>query len=269
MQATHIAAAERHNPALEYSMVEGGSTYTETKEELIQAPVKNELNGWYTMEENTYYFENGVLQSGFQTIDGNTYYFNEEQTVEINNEIFNNTFKPLTGSSDHQTGWFADLDGIGYLDQFGSMVTGQQEIDGVKYSFNEDGRMVTSKQIDEYYYDANGQGRRVFNREDIAKAALAQLGVAQDCTMLVTNSLKAVGINFHGAPYKYASLGSFTDDPQPGDICLYQGHVAIYIGDGMAVHGGWNGGTTAIFTVECSAPFIGYIRVDIPEYIAE
>ena len=120
--------------------------------------------------------------------------------------------------------------------------------------------------------DAGNQTRKdvqvvVDKKEDpnfyqkIADAALAQIGVHQDCTMLVTNSLKAVGINFHGAPSAYLSLGDLTNDPVPGDICVYQGHVAIYIGNGQAVHGGWNGYTTQIFSVNCSNPFIGYVHV--------
>ena len=98
--------------------------------------------------------------------------------------------------------------------------------------------------------------------QKIADAALAQIGVNQDCTMLVTNSLRAVGINFHGAPEAYLSLGTLTNDPVPGDICVYQGHVAIYIGNGQAVHGGWNGYTTTVFSVQCSNPLIGYVHVD-------
>ena len=91
---------------------------------------------------------------------------------------------------------------------------------------------------------------------------MAQIGVNQDCTMLVTNALKAVGINFHGAPYEYASLGEWTDTPVPGDICIYSGHVALYVGNGQAVHGGWNGYTTILYSVSCSNPFIGYIHVN-------
>ena len=96
----------------------------------------------------------------------------------------------------------------------------------------------------------------------IADAALAQIGVYQDCTMLVTNSLAAVGINFHGAPTAYLSLGTLTNDPVPGDICVYQGHVALYIGNGQAVHGGWLGNQTVVSTVECTNAFIGYVHVN-------
>ena len=97
--------------------------------------------------------------------------------------------------------------------------------------------------------------------QKIADAAIAQIGVNQDCTMLVTNSLAAVGINFHGSPSAYLSLGDLTDNPVPGDICVYQGHVAIYIGNGRAIHGGWMGVTTVEYSVECTNAFIGYVHV--------
>lgn len=98
--------------------------------------------------------------------------------------------------------------------------------------------------------------------QKIADAALAQVGVYQDCTMLVTNALAAVGINFHGSPTAYLSLGQLTNNPVPGDICVYQGHVALYIGNGQAVHGGWLGNQTVVSTVECTNPFIGYVHVN-------
>ncbi|MBP3869459.1 MAG: DUF5011 domain-containing protein [Faecalicoccus sp.] len=97
--------------------------------------------------------------------------------------------------------------------------------------------------------------------ELIVEAALSQLGVDQDCTMLVTNSLKAAGIDFHGAPEEYLEIGEVTDTPVPGDIVVYSGHVAIYIGDNQAVHGGWMSCTTAISSVECTNPFIAYVHV--------
>lgn len=105
-------------------------------------------------------------------------------------------------------------------------------------------------------------GQASSKSEAIANAALSQLGVTQDCTMLVTNSLRAVGINFHGWPYQYAQLGSWTNTPVPGDIIIYSGHVAIYVGNGQAVHGGWMGYTTVKTSVACDKPLVGYIHVN-------
>jgi cell wall-associated NlpC family hydrolase len=91
----------------------------------------------------------------------------------------------------------------------------------------------------------------------IASAALSQIGVAQDCTALASNSLAAAGINFHDWPAGYLSLGRTVSqgEAQPGDLIYYAdggmglAHIAVYIGNGQAVHGGWEGGTTAIFSV--------------------
>ena len=90
----------------------------------------------------------------------------------------------------------------------------------------------------------------------IASAALAQIGVAQDCTRLASNSLAAAGINHHGWPASYLSLGRTVSagEAQPGDLIYYadggmgMAHIAVYIGNGQAVHGGWGGGMTAVFS---------------------
>jgi cell wall-associated NlpC family hydrolase len=102
----------------------------------------------------------------------------------------------------------------------------------------------------------------------IAAAAYAQLGVSQDCTALVTNALAAVGVNYHGWPAGYLSLGRTVSaaEAQPGDLAYYQNggmgmaHIAVYVGNGMAVHGGWNGGTTSLFTVNVGSGPV-FIRV--------
>jgi len=102
----------------------------------------------------------------------------------------------------------------------------------------------------------------------IAAAAYAQLGVSQDCTMLATNSLAAVGINYHGWPAGYLSLGRTVSaaEAKPGDLAYYKdggmglAHIAVYVGNGQAVHGGWNGGTTSLFSVNVGSGPV-FIRV--------
>lgn len=87
----------------------------------------------------------------------------------------------------------------------------------------------------------------------IYQAALAQVGTSGlDCTDMVQNALAAVGLvqsRFDGGPdlgvpsfYRFGTVISM-DEAQPGDILIQEGvpHVAIYAGNGQAVHGGWNG----------------------------
>ncbi|HAG62561.1 MAG TPA: hypothetical protein DCL70_00420 [Kocuria sp.] len=88
--------------------------------------------------------------------------------------------------------------------------------------------------------------------QGILGAAEGQIGVNQDCTKLVSNALRAVGINHHGWPASYKSLGRSVSaaEAQAGDIAYYAdggagvAHVAIYAGNGQAIHGGWNGNQT-------------------------
>lgn len=230
----------------------------------------NVATGKLETKEGTYFFnEDGEKMTGFIEENGKTYYYDEETGIKAaESQMIEKDGKTyiLNDSGATQQGW-VNFDGQEYyLDEDGSIVkNASRDIDGGRYLFNEQGQKVTSTTVDGYIYDENGKGVQDLSGYDkIAQAALAQLGVAQDCTMLVTNSLKAVGINFHGAPAAYLSLGPMTDNPVPGDIIVYQGHVAIYIGDGKAVHGGWNGGTTAIFSVECSQPLVGFVHPILP-----
>ncbi|MFC7432487.1 MULTISPECIES: NlpC/P60 family protein [unclassified Agrococcus] len=87
----------------------------------------------------------------------------------------------------------------------------------------------------------------------IASAALAQIGEIQTCTQLVADSLAAVGIPYTGMGNLF-NLGPTIPGSQatPGDIIYYSNggfgsaHVAVYIGGGQAVHGGWNGNQTVV-----------------------
>ena len=102
----------------------------------------------------------------------------------------------------------------------------------------------------------------------IYQAALAQLGTFQDCTLLVTNALKAVGINFHDWPAGYMSLGTVVpaSQAQPGDLVYYANggmgaaHIGVYAGNGQAIHGGWNGNQTVLNTANLGSGPV-YIHV--------
>lgn len=77
-------------------------------------------------------------------------------------------------------------------------------------------------------------------------AARSQIGWAQDCTALVENALRALGYSVGDlGPMGFAGLGLNVpvSEAQPGDILVRGGHVAVYAGGGVAVHGGFNGTT--------------------------
>ena len=88
----------------------------------------------------------------------------------------------------------------------------------------------------------------------IVNAALAQLGVAQDCTALVEKSLRAVGLSVGDlAPAQFTAYGPSVGYVHgstvlaPGNILIWgNAHVAIYVGGGSVVHGGWDGFTTVV-----------------------
>ena len=102
----------------------------------------------------------------------------------------------------------------------------------------------------------------------IYQAALAQVGRYQDCTMLVTNALKSVGINYHDWPAGYMKLGTqvSASQAQAGDLVYYANggtglaHIAVYAGNGQAVHGGWLGNQTVVNSANVGSGPV-YIRV--------
>ena len=81
---------------------------------------------------------------------------------------------------------------------------------------------------------------------NLLEAARSQIGQAQDCTSMVERALRAIGIDVGDVgPMGFAGIGVqvSADDAQPGDIMMRGGHVAIYAGNGVAVHGGFGGST--------------------------
>ena len=77
--------------------------------------------------------------------------------------------------------------------------------------------------------------------------AYGQIGITQDCTAVVEKALNAAGIPVGDiGPQAFLKYGKVVADPQPGDIIVQSGHVAIYAGNGQAVSGGMNGVNSTI-----------------------
>lgn len=112
--------------------------------------------------------------------------------------------------------------------------------------------------------------------DGLVAAALAQVGTWQDCTDLVQNSLAAIGLatrtdqggfDLGTGIWDYDQFGTRVgiDNLMPGDILIYGNagtgaHVAVYIGNGQAVHGGFSAGTV-IFNAHINIPLTGAIRL--------
>jgi cell wall-associated NlpC family hydrolase len=110
---------------------------------------------------------------------------------------------------------------------------------------------------------ASGAASAGVSGSAVANAALAQVGVSQDCVQLVRRSIAAVGLPYSGMGSLF-NLGPTIPMSQasPGDVIYYsdggmgRAHIAIYIGGGRAVHGGWSGYNTVVAGVNIggSAP---------------
>ncbi len=110
-------------------------------------------------------------------------------------------------------------------------------------------------------------------RAAIVAAAYAQIGMQQDCVAMVARALRnGIGVDWYKWPVEYYQIGYAVSASQalPGDLIYYVdgagtsltgwAHIAVYVGNGMAVHGGFNGNQTILFSANVgSGP--NYIRV--------
>lgn len=95
----------------------------------------------------------------------------------------------------------------------------------------------------------------------LVAAAYNQIGIDQDCTAMVEKALRSVGKNVGDlAPLDFYRYGTVVTNPQPGDLMIRPGHVAIYVGNGMAISGGFNGGHTELHPASYLAGSV-FVRV--------
>lgn len=95
----------------------------------------------------------------------------------------------------------------------------------------------------------------------LVASAYGQIGVAQDCTAMVENALRSVGIPVGDlAPGQFFAFGAVVGSPAPGDLVITGGHVAIYVGNGQVVSGGLNGMNTGVHSLS-DLPGASFVRV--------
>ena len=115
---------------------------------------------------------------------------------------------------------------------------------------------------------ASGEAVAGSTNEAILNSAMAQLGASQDCTVLGEVALAAAGIAAGDeSPESLMTYATPVSDPQPGDFVYYAdggmgfSHNAVYIGDGQAIHSGWNGNQTIVDSVNVGSGPV-YYRVN-------
>lgn len=79
----------------------------------------------------------------------------------------------------------------------------------------------------------------------IVTAASKYVGIGWDCTRLVEQALNDIGIPIGDVgPMGFGGVGKVFYDKsqvQAGDIMMRAGHVALYVGNGVTIQGGYNG----------------------------
>ena len=96
----------------------------------------------------------------------------------------------------------------------------------------------------------------------LVAAAYGQLGVAQDCTAMVEKALRSIGKSVGDlAPSQFFAYGSVVGSPQPGDLVINGGHVAIYVGNGQVISGGLNGMNTGLHSLS-DLGGVSFVRVN-------
>lgn len=98
----------------------------------------------------------------------------------------------------------------------------------------------------------------------VANSAMKYSGFSGwDCTMLVEQSLRDLGYSVGDiGTMSFSAYGSTFYDPsavQAGDIMMRPSHVAIYLGNGIAIHGGYNGRVVIVPT--SPTEFGAFVRV--------
>lgn len=116
--------------------------------------------GWQTIKNKTYHFtRKGVMQTGWQKLDGKKYYFSNKGVMQKGLKTIKNKKYYFDANGVMQTGLLQVGSKTYYFDKKGIMKTGWQTVSGNKYYFSSKGvaqtglKTIKSKK---YYFDQSG-----------------------------------------------------------------------------------------------------------------
>lgn len=131
--------------------------------------------------------------------------------------------------------------------------------------------VVDEPVVDEPVYEAPAEDPYASLNASIASNAQQLVGVTNgmQCTEVVQQALAMSGVTdaYQLWPDQYIMYGYYTDTPTAGNLIYYDNggrgvdHIAVYIGDGMAVHGNYNGNTVIASVYDGGTGAPQYIQV--------
>ena len=98
--------------------------------------------GWHSDDINWYYYESGVVATGWKSVGGTWYYFNQSGTMQTGWQYVGNTWYYMNEGGAMQTGWLQLGNTWYYLGDGGAMQTGWQYIGNTWYYFNASGAWI-------------------------------------------------------------------------------------------------------------------------------
>ena len=154
-----------------------------------------------------------------------------------------------------------------------AIMNGQRKVDVGGYALS---CFIEKDKAIKFYHLLAKNMRNIYKviGDRISSAAQELVGVTDGlwCTQVVQQALANAGVSdaYQLWPDQYAGqYGYYTNDPQEGDLLYYNNggrgvdHIAIYIGNGQAVHGNYEGKTviaSAYLSTAASPQFIRVVR---------
>jgi len=116
------------------------------EKEVAEAAVQPKMakNGWVYENETWYVYENDVPRTGWYRYSGVDYYLNEDGSVTTGQSEINGKLRYFTATGAMRTGWVESLDGRLYLLRNGTAARGWHTVEGSRYCFSEDGILQTA-----------------------------------------------------------------------------------------------------------------------------
>ncbi|MBR6359855.1 MAG: phosphodiester glycosidase family protein, partial [Lachnospiraceae bacterium] len=144
-----------------------GLFYTFDEYGMLVSTGESQYTGFSTVEKNTYYYEDGVLATGWKLIGEDYYYFGSDGVMATGTKKVNNVPCKFASDGKYQGGtWYKSSKGVKYY-YAGEFILGWYDIDGLTYYFNDDYYRATGVAIvDGLFYEFTEEG--VLTGEGIA-----------------------------------------------------------------------------------------------------